>query len=150
VSGAFPKIEEKPYHPVPLKKNMYRRIVIACVIALILLGLAWELWLAPLRPATPTGTLFLGLKLSGLPASWLLSLKVLPLIFALPALVADRVRAFQWWSMAILIYLTEGLVRATSDLGPSRPLAWIEVGLAIIAFLAILAHVKKARSAQAN
>ncbi len=129
---------------------MYRRIVIACVLALIVLGLAWELWLAPLRPAPPLGTSFLGLKISWLPASWTLSLKVVPLVLALPALWAGRVRAFQWWSMAILIYLTEGLVRATSDLGLSRPLAWLEVALALGAFLAILAYVRQIKGTRRN
>jgi uncharacterized membrane protein len=125
---------------------MYRRIVIACIAALIVLGLAWELWLAPLRPAPAQGTAFLGMKLLWLPASWSLSLKVIPLALALPAMLAGRARAFQWWSMAILIYLTEGLVRATSDVGLSRYLAWIEVVLACVAFLAILAHVKQLRN----
>jgi uncharacterized membrane protein len=129
---------------------MYRRIVIVCIIALIALGLAWELWLAPLRPASALGTNILGLKLTWLPASWSLSLKVLPLVFALPAMVAGRVKAFQWWSMAILIYVTEGLVRATSDQGLSRHLAWIEVVLATIAFLAILAYVKQLKTAHAK
>jgi uncharacterized membrane protein len=133
-----------------LKKNMYRRIVIACVLALIVLGLAWELWLAPLRPASPLGTAFLGFKLTWLPASWSLSLKVIPLLVALPALWAGRVRAFQWWSMAILIYLTEGLVRATSDLGLSRQLAWLEVALAIAAFLAILAYVRQIKGTRSK
>jgi uncharacterized membrane protein len=127
---------------------MYRRIVIACVLALIVLGLAWELWLAPLRPASALGTSLFGLKLTWLPSSWTLSLKVVPLVLALPALIAGRVRMFQWWSMAILLYLTEGLVRATSDPGFSRQLAWIEVTLATIAFLAILAYVNQIKSAQ--
>ena len=42
-----------------------RRLVVGSFIALIALGLAWELWLAPLRPS-----------------GWALSLKVVPL--ALP------------------------------------------------------------------
>jgi uncharacterized membrane protein len=129
---------------------MYRKTVIACVIALVVLGLAWELWLAPLRPPAASGTSILGLKLTWLPASWSLSLKVVPLILALPALIAARVRAYQWWSMAILIYLTEGLVRATSDHGLSRQLAWIEVLLAIVAFLAILGYVKDMKKMHAR
>ena len=126
---------------------MYRKIVIGCVVALIVLGLTWELWLAPLRPASAAGTFFFGLRLTWLPASWTLSLKVIPLVLSLPALIAGKVRAFQWWSMAILIYLTEGLVRATSDPGLSRQLAWLEVALAGLAFLAILAHVKQVKRA---
>lgn len=105
-----------------------RRLVVACFIALIALGIAWELWLAPLRPG-----------------AWVLALKVLPLVAALPALSAGRVRVFQWWSMIVMLYLGEGLVRAASDRGPSVALAGIEAGLAALAFLAILAYVRAIR-----
>ncbi len=124
---------------------MARRLVLVCFIALILLGLAWELWLAPLRPAPAAIAAWAPALLSGLPASWLLSLKVLPLAVSLPGLLANRIRLFQGWSMGILLYLTEGLVRATSDPGPRRWLAWLEVVLAAIAYAAILAHVRQAR-----
>ena len=110
-----------------------RRLVVALFTALILLGLAWELWLAPLRPG-----------------AWLLSLKVLPLVLALPALVGGSVRAYQWWSMLMLAYLTEGLVRATSDLGPSAMLAAIEVALSAAAFGAILLYVHRQRKQQVS
>lgn len=106
-----------------------KRTVVGCFAALTILGLAWELWLAPLRPG-----------------AWLLSLKVLPLVLALPALHAGRVRVFQWWSMIVMVYLMEGLVRAMSDRGPSVLLGWIEAGLAGIAFLAILAYVRTIRA----
>lgn len=113
-----------------LRPGRLRHIVLACFLALIVLGVLWETWLAPLRPD-----------------AWLLSLKVLPLVAALPAIARGTVRAYQWWSMAILLYLTEGLVRATSDVGPSVPLAIIETVLAAVAFLAILAYVRSWRQA---
>ena len=105
-----------------------RRFVVGSFIALVALGIAWELWLAPLRPG-----------------GWALSLKVVPLALALPSLARGRVRAYQWWSMLVLVYLAEGLVRATSDRGPSVPLAIIETGLAAFAFMAILLYVREAR-----
>ncbi|HLS54721.1 MAG TPA: DUF2069 domain-containing protein [Zeimonas sp.] len=105
-----------------------RRLVVGSFIALVALGLAWELWLAPLRPG-----------------GWALSLKVVPLAVALPSLVRGRVRAYQWWSMLVLVYVAEGLVRATSDRGPSVPLAIVETGLAAFAFMAILLYVREAR-----
>ena len=105
-----------------------RRLVVGSFIALIALGLAWELWLAPLRPS-----------------GWALSLKVVPLALALPSLVRGRVRAFQWWSMLVLVYLAEGLVRATSDRGPGVALAIVETGLATLAFTGILLYVRAAR-----
>jgi len=110
-----------------------RRIVVAAVAALVLLALAWELWLAPLKPGGS-----------------LMALKALPLIAVLPALVRGHVRAFQWWSMLILVYLCEGIVRGLSDPdATSRLLGWIETALAGIAWFAILATVKAARAAAA-
>ena len=111
-----------------LRPDFLRRTVMACFVALIALGVAWETWLAPLRPG-----------------AWLLALKVLPLVLALPAIARGRVRAYQWWSMAILLYLTEGLVRSASDTGPSVPLAVAETLLAATAFAAILAYVRSRR-----
>jgi uncharacterized membrane protein len=107
-----------------------RRLVVGSFIALIVLGIAWESWLAPLRPG-----------------GWALSLKVLPLALALPSLMRGHVRTYQWWSMLVLAYLAEGLVRATSDRGPSVPLAMIETGLALLAFIGILLYVRQARRA---
>jgi uncharacterized membrane protein len=108
--------------------KFFRLTVVACFAGLIVLGLAWELWLAPLRPG-----------------AWLLALKVIPLALALPALMAGHVRTFQWWSMIVMLYLTEGLVRGASDIGTSASLAWAEAGLASVAFLAILGYVRSAR-----
>lgn len=110
-----------------------RRLVTALFTALILLGLAWELWLAPLRPG-----------------AWLLALKVVPLALALPAIARGAVRAYQWWSMLMLAYLAEGLVRATSDPGPSAALAAIETALAAAAFGAILLYVYRLRKERAG
>lgn len=107
-----------------------RRLVVGSFIALIVLGLAWETWLAPLRPG-----------------GWTLALKVLPLALAVPSLMRGRLRAYQWWSMLVLVYLAEGLVRAASDRGPSVPLALLETGLAALAFIGILLYVREARRA---
>ncbi len=107
-------------------------MVLASFVALVALGLAWEFWLAPLRPGGS-----------------LLALKVLPLVLSLPALRADRVRAYQAWSMAILLYLCEGLVRAVSDKGLSAQLAMIEIALALIAFVGLLAYARERRLLQA-
>ncbi|MCD6681020.1 MAG: DUF2069 domain-containing protein [Burkholderiaceae bacterium] len=105
-----------------------RRIVVACFVALIVLGIVWEIWLAPLRPG-----------------AWLLSLKVVPLVFALPGIAAARVRSYQWWSMLILGYLAEGVVRAASDAGLSARLAWVETMIAVAAFTAIVLYVRRVR-----
>jgi uncharacterized membrane protein len=108
-----------------------RRLVVAGVAGLAALAILWEMWLAPQRPGGS-----------------LLVLKALPLLAALPALARGRVRTFQWWSMAILLYLCEGVVRGMSDASAtSRTLGWIEAALASATYAAILMHVRAVRAA---
>jgi uncharacterized membrane protein len=107
-----------------------RIVCTTLVAALSVLCFAWELWLAPLRPGGST-----------------LVLKAVPLVLALPALWRGRVRAYQWWSMLILLYICEGLVRGLSDAtATSRLLGWIEAALASAAFGSILAFVRAVRA----
>ncbi len=113
-----------------MSADTLRRVTLTCFAALIALGIAWEIWLAPLQPR-----------------SWLLALKVVPLALALPAIGRGDIRAFQWWSMLILLYLAEGTVRTASDIGPSVPLAALETVLATVAFVAILLYVRARRHA---
>ena len=110
-----------------------RHLAVACVAALAALSVAWELWLAPLRPGGS-----------------LLALKALPLAAALPALARGRVRAYQWWSMLMLVYVAEGAVRAVSDPGaPGRMLGVVALVLSVAAWVAIVAHVRAVRIASA-
>ena len=95
----------------------------AAWVALTLLGLAWELWLAP----TGTGTL---------------ALKVLPLLLPLPGLWRHRIYTYRWLSLLVWLYFTEGAVRATSDRGLSAVLAGIEVALCLVLFTACALHVR--------
>ena len=102
----------------------------ACVsslIALVLLGLAWELWLAPLRPGGS-----------------LLALKVLPLLVPLFGILRGRIYTYQWASMLILAYFAEGAVRAWSDHGLSARLALVETALTLVFFLAAVLYVRSA------
>jgi uncharacterized membrane protein len=89
------------------------------LIALIGLCLAWELRLAPLKPG----------------GSWLV-LKVLPLLAPLFGILHGRRYTHQWASLLILAYLTEGLVRVTTDAGMMRVMAGLETALATIFFVA--------------
>lgn len=99
---------------------------LACLLGLIALGLAWELRLAPLRPG----------------GTWLV-LKVLPLLAALRGMLHARRYTFQWMSLAVLIYFTEGTVRATSDHGLSAQLALIETVLSLVLFAACLIYARQ-------
>ena len=84
-------------------------------VALILLGVAWELFLAPLRPG----------------GSWLV-LKVLPLLLPLRGLLHGRRYTFQWSTLLVWAYFVEGIVRAVSDQGLSARLAMAEVALTVL------------------
>ena len=102
-----------------------RLFAVSSLIGLIVLGLAWELWLAPLRPG---GTL--------------LALKVLPLCIPLTGLLKNRMYTYRWLSLLIWLYFTEGVVRAWSDAAPSNYLALIEVVLCVVLFAACALHVR--------
>lgn len=109
------------------------RLRLACTAlaaALAIVCVAWELWLAPLRPGGS-----------------MLALKALPIGIAVPAFRRGRVRTYQWWSMLILLYAGEGLVRGVSDpTSAGRLLGWIETGLAAAIYGAILLYVRAART----
>lgn len=95
------------------------------LVVLILLCVAWELALAPLRPG----------------GSWMV-LKVVPLLLPLRGILKRDVYTLQWSSMLILVYLAEGLVRATSDANHTSVwLAWAEVALTTIYFVCALAYL---------
>ena len=100
-----------------------RTVAVASVLALIALGLAWELSLAP----TGRGTL---------------AIKVLPLVPALVGLLRKRLYTYRWLSLLVWLYFAEGAVRATTEVGASRLLAVAEVLLCLLLFAACAMHVR--------
>ena len=92
---------------------------------LILLCLAWELWLAPLRPGGS-----------------LIALKALPLALPLGGILRAKRYTFQWSSMLILAYFAEGVTRAWSDTGVSQQLALLEVALSLVYFVAAVSYAR--------
>jgi uncharacterized membrane protein len=100
-----------------------RLVAVVATGALIVLGAAWELWLAP----TGSGTL---------------AVKVLPLFAPLPGLLRMRLYTYRWLSLAVWIYAAEGAVRATSERGISAALALGELALALVLFAACCVHVR--------
>ena len=99
-----------------------QRVAVAALLALIVLGLAWELWLAP------TG-------------SGMLALKVLPLTIPLAGLLKRRLYTYRWVSLVIWLYFIEGVVRASGDGGLSALLALVEIALCLVLFTACTVHV---------
>ena len=111
---------------VPPHVEATRWVAFASAVGLIALGLAWELWLAPLRPGG---------------SAW--ALKVLPLLFAVRGLYLRRMYTYRWTSLLVWLYFTEGVVRATGrGLGDSLPLAVLEIVLSLLLFAACALHVR--------
>lgn len=101
-----------------------RRLALASLVALIVLGVAWEAWLAP----TGRGTLVV---------------KVLPLALALPGVWLRRLYTFRWLSLVVWLYFVEGVVRAWGDRGTSAALAGLEIALSVLLFAACAAHIRQ-------
>ena len=97
----------------------------ASLIALIFLCVAWELWLAPVRPGGS-----------------MLALKALPLLLPLFGILRGKLYTFQWSSMLILAYFTEGVVRAWSERGAGQALALAEIVLAVVFFTAAICYAR--------
>jgi uncharacterized membrane protein len=101
------------------------RLSVGSLIALMVLCIAWEWFLAPLRPG----------------GSWLI-IKFLPLLLPLRGVLTRNRYTLQWSSMLILLFFTEGIVRATSDRAPSSTLAWVEVALTLLYFFSTILYLR--------
>jgi uncharacterized membrane protein len=93
-------------------------------IALIVLGIAWETVLAPLRPG----------------GSWL-ALKVVPLILPLPAMLRGSAYAMQVALFIVLLAVLEGGVRVLEP-PPGAWLGALELALAIAFFSAAIVYLR--------
>lgn len=98
------------------------------LICLILLCVAWETVLAPLKSGGS-----------------LLTLKAVPLLLPLFGILYGKRYTYQWSSMFILLYFTEGAVRAWSDSGLSTKLAMLEVCLSVIFFICTIFYAQQTR-----
>lgn len=108
-----------------------RHVATAALVGLIALCVAWELWLAPLRPG----------------GSWLV-LKALPLLAPLFGVLRGRRYTYQWASMFILAYFCEGVMRAWGDRGLSQALAALEIVLSVTFFACAVAYARVSRGSQ--
>ncbi|MDT7835977.1 DUF2069 domain-containing protein [Aquabacterium sp. OR-4] len=101
-----------------------RAVSVLLLLALMALGLAWELWLAPTGNKT-------------------LVIKVLPLLLPLAGLLRHRLYTYRWLSLMLWLYVTEGLVRANGlDSGWSTGLAWGQVALCALLFVCCVVYVR--------
>ena len=124
----FPNRDNTSLANAKLEKTaqLFHRLALASLIALIILCLAWEWFLAPLRPG----------------GSWMV-LKAVFLLIPLRGVLKRDIYTMQWSSMVILLYFTEGVVRGASDTLPlSAALAWAEAGLVTAYFLACIFYIR--------
>ena len=106
------------------RETLSRNLALGALIALFLLCLAWELWLAP----TGRGTL---------------AIKALPLLAPIAGLWRYRLYTFRWLSLLVWLYFLEGAVRATSERSAAGAwLAGFEVLLSLLIFVACALHVR--------
>jgi len=89
-------------------------VAVGSLTAMIALCVAWELWLAPLRPG----------------GSWMV-LKVLPLLAPLFGILHGRVYTYRWSSMLLVAYFVEGCFRAYAESGLASSLAATEIVLSL-------------------
>lgn len=131
VAGALPA-ESDTSLPDGLVQ-LTRVLAVGSLLGLIVLGLAWELWLAPTGQRT-----------------W--AVKVLPLAIPLAGLLKRRLYTYRWVSLLVWLYFAEGIVRATSSsAGLVVPLAWGQVVLCVVLFAACAMHVRhRLREAKAR
>ena len=101
------------------------RLCLLSVILMILYGFIWEIKLYPIRDGS------------------LLWLKVLPLIPLLPGLFQGRLRSLQWLTLIIWFFITEAIVRVTSD--PTENFVWSSVwlGLSVSTLILAMAAVRR-------
>lgn len=105
--------------------GQWRLVCLACTLGLVLLGLGWELWWAPLKGGTGA-----------------LALKVLPLTLCLAGLLKHRMGAYRAMSLLVWLYVLEGLMRGVTDTGISQVLAWVETALSVGLFMACSVYIR--------
>jgi uncharacterized membrane protein len=118
---------QSPSVQAPASVDATRWLAVGSLLALIVLSLLWELWLAPIRPG-------------GSPV--LAALKAIPLCFPLAGLLRHRMYTYRWLSLLVWLYFTDGVVRAWSDRGLSSQLAGVEIVLCLLLFAACATHVR--------
>jgi uncharacterized membrane protein len=102
---------------VPPAVEATRWIAVASVLGLILVGLAWELWLPPA------------------PSPWVL--KVLPLCIPVAGLLKRRMYTYRWVSLLLWAYFMEGVVRIREGVPPA-----LQIALSLSLFVACALHVR--------
>jgi uncharacterized membrane protein len=112
-------------------QKLFHMGAIGSLLALLAWLVAWEMVVAPLHPGGS-----------------LVALKALPLLIPLRGVLKRDLYTLQWSSMVILLYFTEGVVRAWSDTAPlSRTMAGGEIVLVCVYFACALLYLRPYKKA---
>lgn len=95
-------------------------------VALVAVTLLWDGYFVPLE----TGRV-------------LLAVKLLPLLLPLRGIWSGRIYTYQYCSMLVLAYFTEGVMRLWDTAALSRGFAAAEVVLSLVFFIGCLAYLKQ-------
>ena len=120
-------------NPTSSKQHWSYTAAVASLAGLIAVSLAWELWLAPLRPG----------------GSWL-ALKALPLCLPLAGILKGKVYTYQWTCLLVLAYFAEAVMRLFDAGAASRWCAAAALLCSTVLFVACLVFVKQRRKAAAH
>lgn len=102
------------------------RLAAAAWFGLMLLTLWWDWLAAPLH--------------NGI---WLPLIKLLPLLLAARGILSGSIYTYQWTSMLVLFYFTEGVMRLFDAVPDSRWFAAAETALSVLFFVLCLAYLKQ-------
>jgi uncharacterized membrane protein len=118
---------------LPMRVVFLRRVALASYLALLVLSVLWEGWLAPV-PNSP-------------PGFWL-TVKSVPLLLPLFGLLHGKPRSYAWASLLLLLYLTEGLVLLWTERtlgfarGSALPWALLETLLTLTFIVAAALYIR--------
>ena len=113
----------------PLQHRLHQ-LASGSLVLLIVLCIAWELVLAPLRPG----------------GSWMV-IKALPLFAPLAGTLRRNVYTMQWASMLVLMYFAEGVVRTWSERGMSQAMAALETVFSTVFFFCAIFFLRPYKKA---
>ena len=113
----------------PLQHRLHQ-LASGSLVLLIVLCIAWELVLAPLRPG----------------GSWMV-IKALPLFAPLAGTLRRNVYTMQWASMLVLMYFAEGVVRTWSERGMSQAMAALEIVFSAVFFFCAIFFLRPYKQA---
>ena len=102
-----------------MNKN-YTLTALTMVVSMILFGIAWEIWLNPIRPGGS-----------------MLWAKVLPLVLTLPGLYKGKIYTFQCLSLLVWFYVCEALVRVYTNQKIEILLSFVWLTMSLILFVVI-------------